>query len=106
VQFRKDQPLNCYHSGIKLFFFSLGSSLDLSANRKSIAKARVAKNFTEWRHVKITTRGPAIRVYLDNDPALVMEAECDGILSGAFMLYPNDCQTQFRNIKITPVAGK
>lgn len=106
VQFRKDQPLNCYHSGIKLIFFSLGSSLDLSANRKSIAKARVAKNFTEWRHVKITTRGPAIRVYLDNDPAPVMEAECDGILSGAFMLYPNDCQTQFRNIKITPVAGK
>ncbi len=106
VQFRKDQPLNCYHSGIKLIFFSLGSFLDLSANRKSIAKARFAKGFAEWRHVKIETRGPSIRVYFDNEPVAVMDVECSSPMSGGFMFHVADAQVQFRNIKITPAAGK
>jgi hypothetical protein len=103
VHFRKEQPLNCYHSGgVKLIFFSGGSVLDLSAERKSIGRAHVAKRFTEWRHVKIVTRGPGVRVYLDNDATPVIDAACGNILRGAFMLYVVDSQAQLRNIRITP----
>jgi len=104
VQFRESQPLNCYHSGgIKLIFFSGGSVLDLSAERKSIARARTPKGFSEWRQVKITTSGPEIRVYLDNDSTPVIDAACGNILSGAFMVYIVDAQAQFRNIRVTPL---
>lgn len=105
VQFRKDQPLDCYHSGNRLIFFGSGSVVDLSVNRKSVARARVPKDFVEWRHVKITTRGPAIRVYLDDAPAPIIDAESSDFLRGSFLLNPVNAQVQFRNIKIIPAAG-
>ena len=108
VQFRKEQPFNVWYNqpsaGMVLMLNRSGAvTLQINGGKEGGRASKPGKSFMEPRHVKITTRGPVIRVYLDRDPNPIIDVTSTFCTRGYFVLRSRNTNCRFDNIRITAV---
>ncbi|MBC8097610.1 MAG: alpha-L-fucosidase, partial [Akkermansiaceae bacterium] len=101
---RKTIPADHFSVSGYMIYFRANGQACLHQEPADLVRVNSGLAFTNWTHVKITTSGPGIKVYLTNSAIPLIEFNrATNTVAGYFSLTTGGTHSHFDNVTITPL---